>query len=755
MTFTLQQSVLSLNVGDLPSFDFRVESQTPVHVIVNKFGSSPSLPGVMIMNSGCCVGMVSRRRCFEHLGKPFGVDLFLKRPVIDFYKQIATSSFILNENISIEEAVHSALSRPPDQVYEPILVQYNDQSMRLLDIHTLLLAQSQLLANANQYIRKQNEIGRSLSMSLDLNEVLKLILKGISEVVPFDIGLLIIKNPGEFEYSFYSSKPENQENSRLFDTKEIKRIWENYHSKEPTCMTQTLQDIPIFPFVDNPSSTIIFPFQFSGKDIAILFLSRQGLDKKLSDLAKEGKEFLAITGRINQSKYCFNEKDLKIIESLQNTFTSAIRNAQLHHQVERNARTDLLTGILNRRGFFESGYSLFEQYKTGGIKQLIALMIDIDHFKSVNDAYGHTVGDLVIRKVARLCAKNIRETDLFARYGGEEFVSLLKGENIENAFQIAERIRNNVEKLVVTTSQGKIAVTVSIGLAISNQADDNLDTLLQRSDKLLYQAKKNGRNRVEVESDLLLHEVPNYYFSGNLTKTIETCQGVNFFDVPGNDDSESLERVYDDLIQGWVHALELRDMETEGHAQRVAEMTISLAKQMGFSGESLKHIKRGALLHDIGKIAIPDSILLKPGSLSDEEWLIMQRHPLYAYDLLSGIEFLNPALDIPYCHHEWWNGNGYPRKIKGSQIPLAARLFAIIDVWDALNSDRPYRPAWNPKDAEQFIISHSGTQFDPCVVENFLKLLDENRFFYPHPDQLKISNGQMSQTVKQISLPVS
>jgi PAS domain S-box-containing protein len=182
---------------------------------------------------------------------------------------------------------------------------------------------------------------------------------------------------------------------------------------------------------------------------------------------------------------------------------------------------------------------------------------------------------------------------------------------------------------------------------------------------------------------------------------------------------------YDTTIEGWSRALDLRDRETEGHSQRVTEMTIRLGQIIGLSEEELVHVRRGALLHDIGKMGIPDSILHKPGPLTDEEWVIMKLHPLNSYKLLSPIAYLLPALDIPYCHHEKWDGSGYPRGLKGDEIPLAARIFAIADVWDALTSDRPYRPAWSEEKALEYIRSNSGSHFDPKVVEVFLELIGE------------------------------
>ncbi|GAB4467590.1 MAG: hypothetical protein Kow0070_30890 [Anaerolineales bacterium] len=181
---------------------------------------------------------------------------------------------------------------------------------------------------------------------------------------------------------------------------------------------------------------------------------------------------------------------------------------------------------------------------------------------------------------------------------------------------------------------------------------------------------------------------------------------------------------YDETIEGWSRALDLRDKETEGHTQRVTELTLKLAHAMSIPLADLVHIRRGALLHDIGKMGVPDYILFKEGPLTPEEWAIMRRHPQFAYEMLAPIQFLRPALDIPYCHHEKWDGSGYPRGLKGEEIPLAARIFAVADVFDALTSDRPYRAAWSKEKTLEYIREQAGKHFDPQVVSVFLRLIE-------------------------------
>ena len=186
-----------------------------------------------------------------------------------------------------------------------------------------------------------------------------------------------------------------------------------------------------------------------------------------------------------------------------------------------------------------------------------------------------------------------------------------------------------------------------------------------------------------------------------------------------------LREAYDDTIEGWVRALDLRDRETESHTLRVTDVTVRLARAVGIKESEIVHIRRGALLHDIGKMGVPDSILNKLDELTPSDWNIIKKHPEFAYEMLSPIAYLLPALDIPYCHHEKWDGTGYPRGLRGEEIPLSARVFAIVDVWDALRSNRPYRGGWPEKEVLDHISSLSGIHFDPKVVVVFFELLND------------------------------
>ena len=187
-------------------------------------------------------------------------------------------------------------------------------------------------------------------------------------------------------------------------------------------------------------------------------------------------------------------------------------------------------------------------------------------------------------------------------------------------------------------------------------------------------------------------------------------------------------RAYDETLNAWATALALRDKETAGHSHRVSDLSLRLAKVMGISETQMLHIRRGTLLHDVGKMGVQDTVLLKAGQLTDAEWVQMRQHPLIAYELLKPISFLEKSLDIPYCHHERWDGTGYPRGLKGEEIPLTARIFAVVDVYDAMTSDRPYRRAMPIAEVLEYIQLQSGAIFDPHVVKAFLEMMKQNEY---------------------------
>jgi diguanylate cyclase (GGDEF)-like protein/PAS domain S-box-containing protein len=401
----------------------------------------------------------------------------------------------------------------------------------------------------------------------------------------------------------------------------------------------------------------------------------------------------------------------------------ALESAREQNSIlESLATTDGLTGIKNHRALHERLWEEYERalrYNT----PLSVLMLDVDKFKQYNDAYGHPAGDVVLRQVARILQEAARSSDIVARYGGEEFVVVLPGANVEEAKIVAERLRCAIER----AAWPEQTVTISIGAATLSPATLHADALLASADTALYRSKRRGRNCVThaadpVDIEALDTETTRWY--DDLLQQLLAAQAESLASTSVQA-REALFQAYDTTLVSWSRFLNLKDKETEGHSERVTAMMVRLMQHLAFSEQEIMFARWGALLHDIGKIAIPDVILHKPGPLTEEEWVIMRQHTTIAYEMLQPIAFLGPALDIPYCHHEKWDGSGYPRGLKGDEIPLMARLFAVIDVYDALISDRPYRRGWSEDRARAYLLEQVGTHFDPRAVTALLTMLGE------------------------------
>jgi len=224
------------------------------------------------------------------------------------------------------------------------------------------------------------------------------------------------------------------------------------------------------------------------------------------------------------------------------------------------------------------------------------------------------------------------------------------------------------------------------------------------------------REREQVQSELLVEKEDALRVQLAMTKVMQQSR-------------DTILDAYDTTLEGWAHLLEMRDKETEGHSRRVIELTVKLAHELGVDESEMVHIRRGALLHDIGKVAVPDGLLQKPGPLTDEEWVVMRRHPAFAEEALVGIPYLEKAMDIPVYHHENWDGSGYPYRLAGEDIPVAARMFAIVDNWEALLTDRPYREAWPYPRVMDYLRLNSGVKFDPEILPVFFKLVDDLGYY--------------------------
>ncbi len=406
--------------------------------------------------------------------------------------------------------------------------------------------------------------------------------------------------------------------------------------------------------------------------------------------------------------------EAKVAERTEELHRSKQQIEATNRRLQALATTDGMTGLANHRAFQERLRSELS-CATETLSSLSLLLIDVDRFKAYNDSFGHPAGDEVLRRVARLIRENVRAEDYAARYGGEEFAVLLPRACPAKGFEAAERIRKAVAEYPFPHGR----VTLSVGVAWSEDGATAPEHLVELADEALYKAKDAGRNRVVSASSEAMSEAP----PGALLPPSVPLQ------LADGDPLLSLFQQQDGhILSGIMALLSLRDPQTDGHSHRVIMFALRLAQEVirqdraEFCPNDLRDLTFGALLHDIGKIGVPDAILFKPGALTDAEWEIIRTHPEQGAKALQAFSQFVCALPVVRSHHERWDGTGYPQGLAGERIPLVARLFAIVDTLDAMSSDRPYRAA-SPYDkicAE--IRQMAGKQFDPVLVEAFLAI---------------------------------
>jgi diguanylate cyclase (GGDEF)-like protein len=693
-------------VGELPSSGAQVLPDSLIRSVIERLDREPDLPGVIVQDQRI-VRLLSRERLHQWLSKPFGTDLFLNRPVSYLLRTSFLAGLVVPADTRVEDAVRLALQRPGAEIHEPLVVVFPTGEQRVLDFHVLLLAQTQLLTQANRFINQQVETGRALLQLMDLNEVFEQILDYLSSFISFDQGMILVVDRDMQEYvrpsQLIGFPGQCVSHDLAYDSKAFAHINGNL---EPLLLT----DIPHASEWCDPRgfsslhSWIGYPLVYNNRLICLLSLSRLIQNTDGSNATKGLAE-------------SFTRSDLDLIAGLSATFTAAVRNAHLHAELRALAVTDPMTGTYNRRGFFDTAQNYFEQQNAGSNPFCSILVLDIDFFKRINDTYGHHIGDVVIRSVAQECRRVLREFDLLGRYGGEEFIALLPGTDQQGALVVAERLRNHIARMAIQTGRGADSVTVSIGISTTPPGEISLEELLRRADEALFRAKGLGRNRYEVWENS--NPDRNVELQGILPRGRTGPLGLSIRQPV----IRSLDSVETESILGWVRVLELRGKEQEKHAAEVAEITVRLCRKVGFPESDLIHVFRGSLLHDVGKLALSDSVLNKPGALSPEEWEEMRRHVTYGIEIISTISYLRPALAIPSCHHEKWDGSGYPRGLMGNQIPLEARIFSLADVWSALRSDRCYRPAWPMERIIDHFRAQKGVHFDPDLVDLFLEMI--------------------------------
>lgn len=392
---------------------------------------------------------------------------------------------------------------------------------------------------------------------------------------------------------------------------------------------------------------------------------------------------------------------------------------EINQKLEAFSIRDELTDIYNHRYFQEKLGEEFSRAKRYN-HSLSCMMLDIDYFKSINDVRGHLVGDEILKELAQFLVDLSRQADVVARYGGEEFVILLPHISYEGASFVAERVRKAIAEKVFLAGRFNTKLTVSIGLAsFPEDSVQKSNDLVIFADQALYRAKgAKGRNSVCAYSSIMKEiedQTSALQFSAD--KMVEFRRRL--IDV-----SEMAKRAYIESTKTLVYALEAKDKYTLGHAARVGQYSAMIAKEMGLPEDDVITIEHAGLLHDVGKACISDEILLKPGAFTNAEYEKMREHPILGYQIMKPIKFLREEALITLHHHEWFNGQGYPHRLKGKEIPIGARIVAVLDAYDTMRAaGSRYKKAMSSLDSLKELIRCSGTQFDPEVVMALSRVL--------------------------------
>jgi len=389
----------------------------------------------------------------------------------------------------------------------------------------------------------------------------------------------------------------------------------------------------------------------------------------------------------------YSAKQIRLLEQVALQIATPIENSQLYARAEQRSRIDELTGLLNRRHFEEGLKEEVSRHSRYG-NAFSILMLDLDNFKTYNDTYGHPSGDKLLNQIGKIIESCTRSIGRAFRYGGDEFIMILPQTTTENAYRVAERVRGQIAEGMENKA---ITVTCSIGLAGYPSDGVTPDQLVDASDTALYHAKRTGGNRICLSSKILSESVTE---AGTYTR------------------GTALSAVY-----ALVAAMEARDSYTYGHSRKVNTYAVALAEAVGLPPDEVAKISMAALLHDIGKIGIPDKVLNKKGTLSKEDWRAIKSHTRLGASIVGNVPGLVSCLPAILYHHEMWDGNGYPKGLKGEDIPLEARILTIADMFASMTSPRSYRDALSDEQALEEIRKGAGTQFDPKFVKAFIDVV--------------------------------
>ncbi len=532
-----------------------------------------------------------------------------------------------------------------------------------------------------KYRRALIDFGDRMSHIINLDELADEMLSAMTKALHLKQAKLLFQDysSGDFTTKFAHPKVEDEELDDEFKFSVDNPVAAWLNKKGEPLTLESIDNMPEFKGLREPEREQIIASNLG------LLCPIKSRDRLIGIIALGKKEADTI----------YSHEDLELVMSMASQASTIIENAQLYSQAVTRANTDGLTGLYNHRHFHERlDHEIARGSRFGTTFSLI--MLDIDLFKAFNDIHGHLAGDEILRRIAICIQTSIRSLDIAFRYGGEEFTIILPEARLDDAHKVAERIRKTI---AARTSSTAPPITASIGVA--NWPIDGVmkAEIISCADAALYRAKQTGRNRTCLSSDVVKPATP-------------------LVSVELEARSRALSIIY-----ALAATVDAKDHYTYGHSRKVSDYAVAMSEAMGLSQERIDIIRAAGLLHDIGKVGIPDSILNKKGTLSDEEWGLIKDHPKLGVEILRHVIDLVNCLPVILHHHERYDGTGYPAGLKGDNIPLEARILAVADAFDAITSPRPYREQLPSQQAFDELRRCVGTQFDPKVIEVFFKVV--------------------------------
>jgi diguanylate cyclase (GGDEF)-like protein/putative nucleotidyltransferase with HDIG domain len=572
----------------------------------------------------------------------------------------------------------------------------------------------QVLSGQEQLLRRITDIIRH---SFHIEENIGKMLEELAGHFNLDCCFVILPSDDEPEdavRSEYSVDGSYSVKGRDLDVGILNVFAANFSANQPVIISDVARERMVEPFkrevlVDYPVRSLFYmPVTYEEKLLGIL------------------------GGHKCESETLWTAENKSFLRSVAGQVAIGVTNARLYARVQRQATTDGLTGLYNHRTGQEK---LTEQLRMAERYQrnVAVVMIDVDHFKQINDTYGHPAGDTVLKSVARQIRNDCRDVDIPVRYGGEEFLLILPEVNQEGAVVVAERIRKNLARMPIIHEDIEINVSASIGVAAYPEDAGSQQQLLELADRALYMSKRLGRNQVHTAGDLMFSELkaqtahpPEPAPQAVLAEKAETPEKqaqVTPVVEPEKEREELVPEVVD-MVKALATALYSKSDYYKSHHLETARFAELVAKIMGLSQQQVEQLRVASLLHDVGVLSIPEDIIGKEGLVTPEEMEVIAQHPSLGAQMLRPIRALKDICDIVECHHECWDGTGYPRGLKGEEIPLPARILSIVDAFHAMISDRPYRPAMSREQAKKALRNGAGTQWDPFLVDIFLAVID-------------------------------